>query len=169
MNTPASDATDPLLGDEPVVIDEYGAPGDREAFDALNRWWLEAYFHVEPEDLRIIEDPDGVILSNGGRILMARLDGVAIGTAALIPIDEEACEFAKMGVDPAYAGRGIGRKILEHSLELAKASGYRKMLICTSSTLGPANHLYRSVGFVPSRDPRHHSYERADVFIEKIL
>jgi GNAT superfamily N-acetyltransferase len=51
-------------------------------------------------------------------------------------------------VDPAHAGRGVGRALGEHVLDWAKAQGYRAMqfnAVVESNTRAVA--LWRSLGF----------------------
>lgn len=151
------------------ILREASSEADLAAFSALNLEWLEAFFYIEPEDARILGNPRVHILDKGGRIVVAQEGDEILGCGALIPIAQGDYEFAKMGVSPHAQGKGIGRKILHKSVELARALGAQKLLICTSSTLIAANHLYTSYGFVPSTDPRHHAYARADVQLEFCL
>lgn len=156
----------PIARTGDLVIEPFGKPGDAEAFAALNLYWLNEFFYVEEEDKRILSDPENIILKPGGAILMARRNGRAVGTVALFKMDDEAYEISKMGVDASYRNQGIGKRLLLAMLDLAKKKGVRKLLICTSSKLTHAIAMYRSVGFVDSKDPRHHAYDRADVFLE---
>jgi ribosomal protein S18 acetylase RimI-like enzyme len=51
-------------------------------------------------------------------------------------------------VDPRHAGRGIGRRLAEHVLELARAEGYRAMQFnAVVETNTRAVALWRSLGF----------------------
>ncbi|MFC4494618.1 GNAT family N-acetyltransferase [Streptomyces ovatisporus] len=51
-------------------------------------------------------------------------------------------------VDPAHAGRGIGRALCEHSLEWARSEGYRAMQFnAVVETNTAAVRLYRDLGF----------------------
>jgi ribosomal protein S18 acetylase RimI-like enzyme len=51
-------------------------------------------------------------------------------------------------VDAATQGRGVGRALVEHSLERARAEGFLAMQFnYVVSTNGPAVALYRKLGF----------------------
>lgn len=154
-----------MLMDE-VSITEYGQSGDAEAFARLNLEWLEDLFVVEEDDKRILGDPERSILASGGHILIARRAEKAVGTCALIPVDQTAYELAKMTVDASLRGQGIGRKLLAATVAHARGLGAEMLLINTNSKLANAIHLYREAGFVPSNDSRHHRYGRSDVFLE---
>lgn len=142
---------------------------DFAAFAAINREWVERYFTVELEDERLFRDPEAEIIAKGGIILIAEEGGKTLGACALIPLDAGDFEFSKMGVVPEAQGRGIGQRLLEAAISRARAEGAKLLLICTSSSLGTANRMYRRFGFVDSTDPRHHAYDRADVFLEFVL
>lgn len=48
-------------------------------------------------------------------------------------------------------GAGVGRLLVDHLLEEARAAGYARMRLDTSHYQPPAQRLYESVGFVGSR------------------
>ncbi|MDT9696434.1 GNAT family N-acetyltransferase [Streptomyces sp. P17] len=50
-------------------------------------------------------------------------------------------------VDPAHAGRGIGRLLAEHVLTTAKALGYHGMVFNAVVETNPAVKLWTSLGF----------------------
>jgi hypothetical protein len=65
----------------PVVVtyrDEY-----REHFEALNREWIERWFHLEPRDLAALGDPRGTYLAGGGEVFFVLADLEVRGTCAL--------------------------------------------------------------------------------------
>ena len=51
----------------------------------------------------------------------------------------------------AALGRGIGRAMLTHLLEVARTRGFRRVSLETGTTaaFAPARALYQSAGFVP--------------------
>lgn len=73
-------------------------------------------------------------------------------------------------VDPTVQGRGIGRALVEHSLDRARAEGYLAMQFnYVVSTNAPAVALYRKLGFaVVGTLPeafRHRTLGLVDVFV----
>lgn len=144
-------------------------PDHAAAWAALNEAWLaEGGFAVEAKDRKVIDDPQGAILDRGGRIFIAERDGEAIGCCALMAMEEDAFEVAKMTVSPVARGLGLGRRLLEACEAAARAAGVPRLYLETSSTLKPAGALYRSFGFV-DLPPRPSPYARADVWMEKRL
>ncbi|MEL7538547.1 MAG: GNAT family N-acetyltransferase [Pseudomonadota bacterium] len=132
------------------------------AFKALNYRWIRRYFEIEPSDAATLEHPDEKIIARGGRILMAELDGHSIGTCALLRVDETTVELAKMAVDDAAQGRGVGRALGNAAVAAARAMGATRLVLDSNRKLTPALALYRSLGFVEvpgSRSP----YARCDI------
>lgn len=153
-----------------VAVREF-QEGDEEAFRRLNVEWITRFFRMEPKDEETFADPQGRILAQGGRILLA-VDGErAVGCCALVAMGEGEFEVAKMAVTPAYQGRGVGRLVLERSVGLARELGARRLYLETNHTLAPAIGLYRAVGFVdvPADRLQPSPYARADVHLEMWL
>jgi putative acetyltransferase len=71
------------------------------------------------------------------------------GCGALKVLDAERGELKSMRVADGYAGRGIGRAILEHLMAEARAQGLRSLWLETGSATAfiPALRLYESAGF----------------------
>jgi ribosomal protein S18 acetylase RimI-like enzyme len=77
-------------------------------------------------------------------------DGAVVGSAQLRPNYGPASKVANATyiVDPALAGRGIGRRLVHHSLDVARADGYRAIVFnAVVETNVGAVHLYLSLGF----------------------
>ena len=145
--------------------------GDDSAFRALNEEWISKSFGMEDKDRVTLGDPVGQILQPGGRIYIALHGEEPIGCCALIPMEPSVFELAKMAVAEGYRGQGIGRKLLEHVVDHAKALGTRRLYLETNSKLANAIHLYESVGFrhLPSERVKPSPYARADVSMEMWL
>ena len=58
-------------------------PQYKKDFKRLNVEWISTYFTLEPHDLEQLDDPEGYILSKGGKIFFAKKDDDIIGTCAL--------------------------------------------------------------------------------------
>lgn len=140
-------------------------PEHRDAFRDLNLEWIAAYFEVEPEDRKVLGDPETYVLAPGGAILMA-LDGEdPVGTGALIPIGPREFELAKMAVTPRAQRRGVGRRLCVALIELGRRKGAHRIELVSQTTLAPAIALYRSLGFreIPLGDV---AYKRANIRME---
>jgi ribosomal protein S18 acetylase RimI-like enzyme len=142
-------------------------PEHAAAFRALNEAWIGKYFVIEPKDREVLEDPDGKILSLGGRIFMAIEDGEAVGCAALLKMADGGYEVAKMTVSETLRGSGLGRKLMQRCIDEGAKLGAHRLYLETNSSLAPALGLYRAMGF---RDlaPAATAYARADVFMERL-
>lgn len=141
---------------------------DAADFRALNEAWIEKNFGLEEPDREILSNPVGHIIEPGGFIWMACIDGRAVGCCALIPEGAGVYQVAKMAVDEQHRRRGIGRRLLSHVIEHARAAGATLLTLESSSKLTGAVHLYESLGFrhLPSRPS---PFVRADVFMELSL
>lgn len=82
-----------------------------------------------------------------GEILLARAGGAIAGVVCLQPLAEDICEMKRMWTDPAFRGRGIGRRLAEAIIDAARARGYRFMRLDTLARLSSAVMLYESMGF----------------------
>jgi putative acetyltransferase len=141
--------------------------GDAAAFRALNEEWIARYFVVEEQDRRQLEDPVAAYIDTGGEILIAELDGRAVGCVALVPDGTGAYELSKMAISPALRGRGAGRKLLTAAIERARELGAGSLFRGSSKKLANAVHLYEALGFRHvSPETLHMPYARADVFME---
>jgi putative acetyltransferase len=141
---------------------------DTTSFRTLNEEWITSYFVLEEKDRETLGDPEKMILRKGGQILMAYASSeIPVGCVALVPMGGGVYELSKMAVSRNLRGRGIGRKLLEHAIGLAKTIGVNSLCLGTSTKLPSAIHLYESVGFqhVPAESLPPNPYARADVFM----
>jgi L-amino acid N-acyltransferase YncA len=87
----------------------------------------------------------------GRTVVAVDADGTVVGTAETHPNHGGGgAHVANAGfmVDPAHAGRGVGRALGEHVLEQARADGYRAMVFnAVVETNTHAVRLWRSLGF----------------------
>jgi putative acetyltransferase len=143
-------------------------PEDAAAFKELNEAWIRRYFSMEEHDYEMLNDPEGYIIRPGGEIVMAFAGSRAVGCCALIPLRAGVLELAKMAVAEESRGLGIGRKVLEFTVDKARELGAARLVLGTNSKLLDAVHLYESVGF-RHLPPEPSPYARADVFMEMVL
>ena len=131
-------------------------------FEALNLQWIKKYFRVEEEDRKILENPKSYVIDKGGQIFFAINDGKAIGTAAMVLVEERVFELSKMAVDPKYRGLGIGRRIIDECIKFAKNHKAQEIFLITNDKLLPALELYRSSGFELDENYDDNRYERGN-------
>jgi putative acetyltransferase len=155
---------------ESVHVREF-KPGDEEAFRLLNEEWIVRYFALEPKDMEALSDPRGKILDLGGRIFFAIRGGETVGCCALLALAPGEFEVVKMAVTERAQGLGIGRLLLEATVETARASGATRLFLETNSKLAPAIRLYESVGFrhIPPERRQASPYARSDVQMEMVM
>lgn len=134
------------------------------AWHDLNEAWISTFFTMEPADYEALLHPREHILDPGGAILIAELRGRPVGTCALIPMHHPRydVELAKMAVDPEVQGLGVGLRIGQAALDLARRRGDLRVYLASNQRLQPALRLYRKLGFRDVAD-RHGDYQRADV------
>jgi GNAT superfamily N-acetyltransferase len=85
-------------------------------------------------------------------IFLLQVDGAPAGCVALRQIDcaERACEMKRLWVGDGFRGLGLGRSLIERSLDWARGEGFASMYLDTVPAAMPeANQLYASYGFLP--------------------
>ena len=143
-------------------------PGDETAFRSLNEEWITRLFKLEPSDLAVFDNPQAYILDKGGRLFFADLDGEPVGCCGLLPIAAGEFEVVKMAVSERAQGKGIGRMMLQYTIDQAFAAGATRLYLESNHALAPALHLYEALGFqhLPAERVTPSPYARADVFME---
>ena len=150
----------------PMVAITPFEPGDRRAFTDLNLAWLTGHALLEPADEKQLHDPDTHVFARGGEIFMARLDGTTVGCCAAIPHGEGVIEVAKLAVDPAAQGHGIGRKLVHAALRFGQQRQCTTAMLTSSTKLTAALRLYESLGFAYRPVPADVPYQSVDVYME---
>lgn len=140
----------------------------KEHIKTLNLEWLKKYFKVEPKDEIVLSNPQVEIIDRGGLIFYAKYNNQIIGTVSLIKIDDYTFELSKMAVTDMIQGLGIGKKMMEHCLAVAKEKDIQKLILYSNRSLLPAIHLYEKFGFIEI-DLEDGIYERADIKMERII
>ena len=142
--------------------------GDATAFRELNEAWITKLFSLVELDHKMLGDPVKYIIEPGGQIIVAVEGERVVGCCALIPMEPDVFEMAKLAVAEDCQGRGVGRQVLTRTIEEARAMGARRLYLETNHTLENTIHLNEALGF-RHLPPRASHYDRADVFMEMDL
>lgn len=81
-------------------------------------------------------------------ILLAEIDGRAVGCAALRPRNGE-CEMKRLYIAPEARGAGVGRALTIAIIEAASQRGYRTLMLDSLPSMTSAHAIYESLGFRP--------------------
>jgi GNAT superfamily N-acetyltransferase len=81
-------------------------------------------------------------------------NGQIIGMAFYVPsgnptsiFRDEWCYLRLVGVNPQYGGKGIGRKLTQMCIGLARETHEKTIALHTSDFMDTARHIYESLGF----------------------
>lgn len=87
------------------------------------------------------------------QIRLALLDGRAVGTLALLVMDNLAHAGSRSAVvedvvvDASVRGRGIGRLLMEDAMGIARAKGCYKIVLNSNDNRQDAHRFYRTLGY----------------------
>lgn len=113
-------------------------------------WLVDSYlqfgdFEEELSSLAQVYAPPG------GALLLALVDARPAGCVALRTLIDSICEMKRLFVRAEHQGLGIGRRLTEALIDLARRRGLTTMRLDTGYLQTEAHALYRSLGFVPIR------------------
>jgi putative acetyltransferase len=129
-----------------ISIDDPGAPDVRRL---LRTHLTFARGQTPPEDAHAL-DVDG-LLDPSVTFFSLRRNGQLLAVGALKRLDDEHAEVKSMHTVQTARGQGVGRRMIEHLIAVAREAGYRRVSLETGSMAAfePARALYASVGFQP--------------------
>jgi len=98
---------------------------------------------------RELAELPGEYVSPAGALLVAYCDGRPGGCVAMRPLGTGVCEMKRLFVRHAFRGKGVGRRLVERVVAIARASGYEAMRVNALPWMREAIASYRSLGFEP--------------------
>lgn len=144
-------------------------PDHAAAWRSLNEDWLvSGGYALEPKDQRVLGDPQGAILDQGGCIFIAERNGAPVGCCSLMAMVDGGYEVGKMAVAVGARGLNLGWRLLEACEAAARAAGAPRLYLETNAAQTHAIALYRRFGFL-DLPPQPTPYERCNVWMEKRL
>lgn len=104
---------------------------------------------------------------------VAEKDSKVVGGAGIYPTDGlpgSTCELVKMYLSPAVRGLGLGRNMIDHCLQEAKAKGFTQVYLETMPELKQAVKVYEKFGFSYLQGPMGNSgHNGCDIWMLKTL
>lgn len=126
-----------------LAYSEFAVPGDEG--------WAE-YLGMIADVAGRVDRTVVLVAIDGDRVVGSatiELDGVIGDDDEELPLDV-AC-LRMLGVDPKARGKGVGRALVQATIDRCRAAGKRELILRTTPMMEVAAALYRSMGF--ERDP----------------
>jgi len=89
----------------------------------------------------------GKYSSPGGHLLIGLNEEKIVGCVAVRKLDDRVCEMKRLFVRPEARGTGLGRKLAQKIIVIARELGYTLIRLDTLEKLSEAMHLYEMLGF----------------------
>jgi len=99
-------------------------------------------------------------------MLIAKVDDKFGGTVTLIGEENGNARLRFFFVEPFTRVKGVGRLLFTTAMEMAKEMGYTHLYFSTYNLLKPARNMYRSLGFVITKETP--EYEVIEGAVEEI-
>ena len=154
------------MPDGEITIDDPRADDIREL---LARHLSFARLHTPPEDAHALDVDD--LVEPDVTFFSFRADGELLAVGALKELDDSHAEVKSMHTVETARGRGIGRTMVDHLVDVAREHGFRRVSLETGSmaAFAPARSLYASAGFEPCEPFGNYRASRNSVFMTRSL
>ncbi|WP_174842636.1 GNAT family N-acetyltransferase [Sporosarcina luteola] len=103
-----------------------------------------------PYDLLLLADPSRELVNAyiaEGECYIAEEQNDSIGVFVMVPLTNGTVEIKNIAVREDKQGHGIGRKLLQEAIEIAKSNGYKSIEIGTGNSSIDQLALYQKCGF----------------------
>ncbi|QYR24017.1 GNAT family N-acetyltransferase [Paenibacillus sp. sptzw28] len=105
---------------------------------------------IPPMNLLLLADPSEALIAEylqRGQCFVAQMNDQLIGVYVLLPTRPGTIELVNVAVDENHQGQGVGKKLVKHAIEQAKAFGYLTIEIGTGNSGVGQLALYQKCGF----------------------
>ncbi len=90
-----------------------------------------------------------------GQAWVATNGGSVVGSIAIDHVEERVAQLRWFLVEPEFRGMGVGRRLMEETLDFCRMNLYHRIFLWTFSELRNARHLYEMYGFSPTEEVAH--------------
>lgn len=103
-----------------------------------------------PMHLLLLADPSQEIVVDylkRGICFIAEQESQIVGVYVLLATKPHTVELVNVAVEPAWQGKGVGKKLVFHAIEMAKKEGYKTIEVGTGNSSLDQLGLYQKCGF----------------------
>ena len=109
----------------------------------------------------------------GSYYYIATIDNNVVGGAGIFPTENlptGTCELVKLYLKSSARGTGLGKQLMQKSMEWAKQNGYAQVYLESMPELSKAISIYENVGFTRIHQPLGNSgHSGCDIWMTKQL
>jgi DNA-binding MarR family transcriptional regulator/N-acetylglutamate synthase-like GNAT family acetyltransferase len=94
------------------------------------------------------------------RCWIAEMNGDNVGCIFLVADSDTIARIRLLLVDPKARGLGLGARLVDECISLARQAGYESITLWTHSVLTAARHIYQKAGFALTRSEERVSWSK---------
>jgi ribosomal protein S18 acetylase RimI-like enzyme len=143
-----------VQNDEVEITDALAGEGLEQARSLFRAYAAALREHEGSEDVLRVQGWEeelatlpGAYTPPGGALLLALVNGRAVGCVALRSQEAGTLELKRLFVEPGQRGQSLGRRLVVEALDRASRAGARRVRLDTLPFMRSATRLYRSLGF----------------------
>ena len=152
-----------------IIIEEYSEKNKGD-FEKIWVDWLSNSMGIIPQQIDIdeVKNPLDNYVNKGGMVFYANNNNKCIGVVAVKKLNDKDYEFCKLVVRSEARGLGLGKKLVQKSLEFAKAFGGENIFLQSFHKLEIAVKMYKEMGFIEAPAPEGMNVVKRTEIIMKI-
>jgi GNAT superfamily N-acetyltransferase len=104
----------------------------------------------------------------GGRLWIAEIDGITVGSVAIVRVNTKTAQLRWFLVDERYQGFGIGNRLIQMAIGFCRDNKYDTVFLWTFKGLDKARTLYDKVGFVLTEEKTNNEWSNVEIVEQKL-